>query len=604
MISTERYDRSSPPSQPPRLCYFISRSNGNIVPLIPADELPYSVKLMGVPRAMKMEHSCGMHHVGTHPFTGQHFKLDPGGFQHVTGRTDLSPVTSDICKPVFPATDAVLRRNEQGKPTTGIFPRTEQAVSRLPVSATASNWRKTEDPASARSQVIIDNIVAQGSRSPVRQPQTALRASRTPTSSPGSSFEQRHKIYCSYWIRSGECDYTQQGCRYKHEMPDKRTLASIGFRTVPRWWQEKVAIQLGRSAIPTVGPVMKPAKWLKQRRLSHDSQSDEEDRSELGSEAEGGEESDVDAVSPTKSGPQHSATAIDPAAEKSDEMAVLLPERKEECPDKVVTRASTNTTPETVSQPRWSLPDGDLIDLSPISPTQTSSCNSDDTATLEIIGNAKPSPGATPVPPLPGTERKPPVTLPRKVFVPAGELSEFHVADARKHAEMQKPKLKPSIEARQCQTRDSNEETQPATISLSISKGADMPKAGLRSSMHAPQSACGESPCSNRPSTVGRSLQRQPTTDSPPPTTLKARGGRTKTDSTVTRDCSRSGSETTKAPKSTIRKAEAVDGRNGVSVVASSSRRQTPKGICRPRRPATSGPRTVVPRVGTATVKE
>lgn len=417
MASTEKYDRSTLPSQSPRLCYFISRSNGNIIPLIPADELPYSVKLMGVPRAMKMEQSCGMHHVGTHPFTGQYFKLEPGVSQQSAARTDVYLMNRDSSKQTFTATDAVLCQNEQGKPTTEIHPRTDQVASRLPVSATASNWRKTEDPASARSQVIIDNIVAQGSRSPIRQPQAALKASRIPAFPPGSSSEQRDKIYCSYWVRSGECDYTQQGCRYKHEMPDKRTLASIGFRTVPRWWQDKTAIQLGQSAIPTVGSAMKPAEWLKQRMSSDDSQSDEEDRSELDSEAGDGEESDADAVPAAKSGRQLSATAMSPAAEKSDEMAVLKPERKEECSEKINTQALTTTTPVTVSEPCQSLTDGDLIDLSPMSPTQTISCTSDDTATPNIVGVAKLCPDTTPMLSLYNTERKQTAPPPRKVFV-------------------------------------------------------------------------------------------------------------------------------------------------------------------------------------------
>ena len=33
----------------------------------------------------------------------------------------------------------------------------------------------------------------------------------------------------------------QQGCYYKHEMPDRETLENIGFRHVPRWWQEHLA---------------------------------------------------------------------------------------------------------------------------------------------------------------------------------------------------------------------------------------------------------------------------------------------------------------------------------------------------------------------------
>lgn len=53
--------------------------------------------------------------------------------------------------------------------------------------------------------------------------------------------DPRKKVYCTYWIRTGECGYVQQKCKYKHEIPDIRTLHTIGFREVPRWWKEEQA---------------------------------------------------------------------------------------------------------------------------------------------------------------------------------------------------------------------------------------------------------------------------------------------------------------------------------------------------------------------------
>lgn len=44
------------------------------------------------------------------------------------------------------------------------------------------------------------------------------------------------KVYCSHWIRTGECDFLQQGCLYKHEMPDDATLKAIGIRVLPVWY--------------------------------------------------------------------------------------------------------------------------------------------------------------------------------------------------------------------------------------------------------------------------------------------------------------------------------------------------------------------------------
>ncbi|KAI9891542.1 MAG: hypothetical protein M1814_002665 [Vezdaea aestivalis] len=47
------------------------------------------------------------------------------------------------------------------------------------------------------------------------------------------------KIWCNYWIQRGECAFMQQGCKYRHEMPDAQTLDAIGFKGVPYWYREK-----------------------------------------------------------------------------------------------------------------------------------------------------------------------------------------------------------------------------------------------------------------------------------------------------------------------------------------------------------------------------
>ena len=46
------------------------------------------------------------------------------------------------------------------------------------------------------------------------------------------------KVYCTHWMRTGECDFTQQGCMFLHVMPDLDTLELLGFRSYPRWFRE------------------------------------------------------------------------------------------------------------------------------------------------------------------------------------------------------------------------------------------------------------------------------------------------------------------------------------------------------------------------------
>ncbi|KAM0480511.1 hypothetical protein ACHAP7_005075 [Fusarium lateritium] len=70
------------------------------------------------------------------------------------------------------------------------------------------------------------------------------------TTSPAQ--QRRTKIYCDKWIHDGTCAFTQQGCKYKHEMPfDKATQQSLGlFHGFPKWWrdhQEELQKQLNRN---------------------------------------------------------------------------------------------------------------------------------------------------------------------------------------------------------------------------------------------------------------------------------------------------------------------------------------------------------------------
>ncbi len=51
------------------------------------------------------------------------------------------------------------------------------------------------------------------------------------------------KIYCDKWVHEGVCAFTQQGCKYKHEMPvDKATQHQLGlFLGYPMWWKRRQA---------------------------------------------------------------------------------------------------------------------------------------------------------------------------------------------------------------------------------------------------------------------------------------------------------------------------------------------------------------------------
>jgi hypothetical protein len=47
------------------------------------------------------------------------------------------------------------------------------------------------------------------------------------------------KVYCSYWLRNGECSFAQTGCKYKHVMPiSLQVLEAIGLRDLPEWFRQ------------------------------------------------------------------------------------------------------------------------------------------------------------------------------------------------------------------------------------------------------------------------------------------------------------------------------------------------------------------------------
>lgn len=72
-------------------------------------------------------------------------------------------------------------------------------------------------------------------RSPAHMPYLIPR----PLPPSGIEPDPSKKEYCTYWLRHGACDFFQQGCRYKHEIPTtKQEWARIGLRSIPDWIRE------------------------------------------------------------------------------------------------------------------------------------------------------------------------------------------------------------------------------------------------------------------------------------------------------------------------------------------------------------------------------
>ncbi|KAE8148984.1 hypothetical protein BDV25DRAFT_141249 [Aspergillus avenaceus] len=202
-------------SSQPRPQFFCARPNGTLTPLIAVDELPPNISLRGVPRTLSPNETQGMTSLGTVPSRAQVYVID--GVTATTTRTSANagPRTRD-----FDLQTSLMRliadENVPANQRLALNTLLQQGISQnwFAPSASSSGW-----------------LVPSGSGG------TTAGSSRQ-----GAHYNAK-KEYCSYWIRHGECDYQQQGCLYKHEMPnDLSTLEKLGLRDIPRWYREKYGI--------------------------------------------------------------------------------------------------------------------------------------------------------------------------------------------------------------------------------------------------------------------------------------------------------------------------------------------------------------------------
>ncbi|KAI1742714.1 hypothetical protein F4680DRAFT_463710 [Xylaria scruposa] len=99
----------------------------------------------------------------------------------------------------------------------------------------------TSTPSANTIQSRIDNIVAATPQTPAYLPGHVGSGSSLLHNGPPA--RRRVKVYCDKWVHEGVCAFTQQGCKYKHEMPeDQDTQHMLGlFHGYPLWWKKRQA---------------------------------------------------------------------------------------------------------------------------------------------------------------------------------------------------------------------------------------------------------------------------------------------------------------------------------------------------------------------------
>ena len=189
--------------------FFVTRPNGSMIALIAMDELPPTINIRNVNLILSPHDISGMTGVGTYDTRHQtHIVEQPNPPVHFV---DRSLTASRFPGPEHDRTSGFPRAGFQTPPKA--FGIQEQAP------------------------ITPDTNSNQVDRNAQPLPTWHDLAKHGLTHAPGT------KEYCTYWLRHGECDFAQQGCLFKHEMPlDRAELDRIGLRDIPRWYREKHGI--------------------------------------------------------------------------------------------------------------------------------------------------------------------------------------------------------------------------------------------------------------------------------------------------------------------------------------------------------------------------
>jgi hypothetical protein len=198
-----------------------------MVPLIAVDELPPTITIRGVPRLLEAKDLTGMTMAG------------PAESRHRTYVVDM-PNEAQTNRPSPPTTSPGLLASAFATPAYPSRSVTNPNIFHQPPKA----YGISEQMPSHIKPPVTGNTV------PVTSLAVPYRIDRNPGPNPLPPWQDASSVplkaapgvkeYCSYWLRKGECDYAQQGCLYKHEMPlDRAVLERLGHRDIPKWYREK-----------------------------------------------------------------------------------------------------------------------------------------------------------------------------------------------------------------------------------------------------------------------------------------------------------------------------------------------------------------------------
>ncbi|OQE96594.1 hypothetical protein PENNAL_c0001G07567 [Penicillium nalgiovense] len=199
---------------PGRPQFFCTRPDGTLTPLVAVDELPTNVTIRGVSRILNAGETQGMTSCGLATQRPEPWSVD--------GVTQSSEREGEKKEPI-PDMHSLLLQILTNKNVPDHMRASAQAI--LFHGVEGSNGLAGQGTPTNGLSPTAPSFYAKGHQGNKHGPSSK-------------------KEYCSYWIRHGECDYSQQGCLYKHEMPDeKHLIEKLGLRDIPRWYREKYNVK-------------------------------------------------------------------------------------------------------------------------------------------------------------------------------------------------------------------------------------------------------------------------------------------------------------------------------------------------------------------------
>jgi hypothetical protein len=224
-----------------------------LVPLIPADQLPYRVQ--GVPRELTHREMSDGNWKFSHETenTATILKLQASGSitlsqSPASSSTVLpqSPVSSSIVSPKSPAPSSIVlpKCSVPSKPRF-LAPdhRVRSESCNVDFDAPSpSSAEKVSGHGLVAETATLDPSISLADTFSSIYPKDAQRFNYRTVYPSGMEPDQSKKEYCTYWIKNGECAYMSYNCKFKHEMPTMMKLRELGFTRQPRWWREKSAI--------------------------------------------------------------------------------------------------------------------------------------------------------------------------------------------------------------------------------------------------------------------------------------------------------------------------------------------------------------------------